>query len=68
MLYRLPNGAGPVEVGVPLKGTHLEPPTLLGRIGCVPFLDGTGKIGPGSELMVVVVCICGVVESRDVSR
>ena len=61
MLYKLPTGAGSVEVGVPLKGMHREPPLLLGLIGCAPSLAGMGRIEPGSELLLVVVCICGVV-------
>ena len=63
MLCKLPFGASSVEVGVPLKGMHREPPLLLGLIGCAPSLAGTGRIEPGSELMVVVVCIYGVVAS-----
>ncbi len=63
MLYKLPTGAGSVEAGVPLKELYREPPLLLGLIGCAPSLAGTGRIEPGSELFVVVVCICGVVAS-----
>ena len=62
-MYRMPTGAGPVEVGASLKGMYRGPPILLEWIGCVPSLADTGRIAPGSKLLLVVVWICGVVAS-----
>ena len=52
-----------IRGGVPLKRMQQGPPLLLGWFGCAPALEGTGRIGPGSELLLVAVCICGVVAS-----